>query len=101
MYGAADVISNRVTDMIYASKAQTSTEAGAGTALVLADVYDTERKRNAEYLEKMFGKLSSGKQRKRTKGDYDAYQAGADKGRTVSLNTQVTGTKRNTRRITG
>jgi hypothetical protein len=84
--GAADIIYNRVEEIIAASREQAS----AGKSLVLADVYNMEAAANQELMAKLFPYTTTSKARK-SNIDVGAYYAGAEFGKKVNLNRQLGG----------
>jgi hypothetical protein len=89
--GAAYRIHERC-DELRRSAEQASTTASTGTALVLASVYETERKANEDYISKSMGiTLSKSKPGRQSNVNGSAFGAGREFGGTVSLNRQVGG----------
>lgn len=87
--GAADKVSARAWDIKRASQKQESTPSGTGTALVLADVYDTEKQKNNDLLNELFGRPTKGRSQRRRNVDWDAYTKGSQYGDSIQLNKQL------------
>lgn len=71
----------------------------AGTALVLASLYEKEAKANEAWLKEMGTTLVSGVSRQKDVTNSSAFMAGRDFGNRVSLSAQVGSTKNNTKRL--
>jgi hypothetical protein len=69
-----------------------------GTALVLASVYETERKANEEYISKNVGELRFTRSRQRNTAA-DAHAAGQEYGEKINLSKQIGGTKDDKKRL--
>lgn len=86
-WGAAGRIGERV-DSLMKSQDESQKGAEAGTALVLASYYQTERKENELMVAALYPKLGKGRGGKGHQGG-DAYSRGRSYGGSVSLNTQL------------
>jgi hypothetical protein len=85
-WGAASRVQERVREIREA--AEKPEAAQPGTALVLANVYETERQANKQFLAKTYPHLRAGRSGKGHHGG-DAYGRGRVYGSSVSLNKQV------------
>lgn len=93
--GAMHKLHERVKE-IKASQAAASEKESTGTALVLASLYDTERKEN----DKMLAALNTRERKGRnSKVDSDAYAAGREYGAKINLNSQVADERKATKGI--
>ena len=98
MYGAADMIMQRCHNMRMEAERASQQEATAGTALVLASVYQQEAQKNEDYFaEKYGGQAKTAKSRNFNRMDAGGYAAGAEYGSKINLNRQVGTTAKATR----
>lgn len=81
-----------------AEQAQQPAAASTGTALMLVDVYKSEKNENTAWIAGHVGKLVVATDRTKATGG-DAYRAGKEHGATISLNRQVSGGKSGALRI--
>jgi hypothetical protein len=85
--GAGDVIRSRCKEMIAASANEKKMK-GNGTEIVLASIYKSEMDENTRFINEELGlKLRTSNSRQHRAGN--GYHDGADYGRSVGLNTQV------------
>jgi hypothetical protein len=89
MHGFADAIVEKARKLIAENKAHRGDSSGAGTALVLADQYKTEKAANQALIAQKYGKTSQTKRRARRNLDYESYTNGFTDGTKVGLNTQI------------
>lgn len=88
--GAASALSSRVYYMMKEAKAHDAPDEKAGTALVLASLYDTESSANKDKALTLFD-IKHSKTRASSISDDDAYGRGHDFGNTINLSLQVGG----------
>ncbi len=88
-WGAASQIQKRV-DLLIDGADESQTDNEPGTALVLANYYETERSSNQALVATLYPRLKSGRGGKGHQGG-DAFSRGKAYGGSVSLNTQIGG----------
>lgn len=89
-WGAQAAVAERVREL-KKNPEQTAqaTNAGPGTALVLASVYDTEQEANRRYMMQRWETLRTSRDRSRPVNNWGALQQGKAYGATVSLRPQM------------
>jgi len=87
--GAMTALASRVEAIKRAASGEAE-QAQAGTALVLASLYDTENKANDDFIANKYGKLRAARGSSTKIGDLNAFLAGQDFGKKINFDNQVT-----------
>lgn len=87
--GAMLTLATRVNAIKRAASGEAE-QAAPGTALVLASLYDSELSANEKFVEEKYGELRKARASSTKIGDWNAFAAGQEYGKTINFDNQVT-----------